>query len=313
MNKSERLNDELLFLNDKNFFNLKDLVDRYLISKRTAIRDIQALELLGMPIYSKNGRNGRYEILKNRLLSPILFTLDEVFAMYFSMLTLKAYETTPFHLDVDRLKQKFGRCLLNDQKFRLNKIESIFSLGVIQNNNYCNFLKEILQSTLDEKVCRIQYKKDNNIKEYYVQFFKISSSFGQWYASGYNFKTEDVRVFRCDKIQEIKEISEYNSKPIIFIESLIKKVYNTSKSTEFEIETTLKGADLFYKENYPSMKISFENEKYIIRGNYNENEEDFIGQYVINFGNNILSLKPEKLKKLVLKKLKDRIIHIQSI
>lgn len=313
MNKSERLNDELLFLNNKSSFNLKDLIDRYFISKRTAIRDIQALESLGMPIYSKNGRNGHYEILKNRLLSPILFTLDEVFAIYFSMLTLKAYETTPFHLDIDKLKQKFGRCLSSDQKFRLDRMGSVFTFGVIQHNNYCNFLKDILQFALEGKVCKILYKKDASTKEYYVQFFKISSFFGQWYTSGYDFKRENIRIFRCDKIQGVKESSEYSSKPIVFIENLVEKVYNTSTSTEFEVEITLKGVDLFYKKNYPSMKIYFENKKYIMRGTYNENEEDFISQYIIGFGNNILSLKPDKLKELVLKKLKDRMVYVQSI
>ena len=313
MNKSERLNDELLFLNNKSSFNLKDLVERYSISKRTAIRDVQALESLGMPIYSKFGRNGCYGILKNRLLSPILFTLDEVFALYFSMLTLKAYETTPFHLDIDKLKQKFGKCLSADQNFRLNKIESVFSLGVIQHNNYCYFLKDILQAIIDEKVCRVQYKKDNNIREYNIQFFNISSSFGQWYVSGYNFETESIRILRCDKIQNIKENSAFNSKSFIFIEELLNQVYKTSKSNEFEIEITSKGVDLFYKEHYPSMKIYFENEKYIIRGSYNKNEENFISQYIIGFGNNILSLKPKELKDLVLKKLKNTIDCIQSI
>lgn len=313
MNKSERLNDELLFLNNKSYFNLKDLVERYSISKRTAIRDVQALESLGMPIYSKSGRNGCYGILKNRLLSPILFTLDEVFALYFSMLTLKAYETTPFHLDIDKLKQKFGKCLSTDQNYKLNKIESIFSLGVIQHNNYCYFLKDILQAIIDEKVCRIQYKKDNNIKEYQVQFFNISSSFGQWYVSGYNFETENIRIFRCDKIQNMKRDSTYSPKPFVYIEELIKQAFKISKSTEFEIEVTSKGADLFYKEHYPSMKIFFENEKYIIKGNYNKNEESFISQYVIGFGNNILSLKPKELKELVLEKLKNTMNYIQSV
>lgn len=107
MNKSERLNDMMLFLNDKNSFNLRDLMDKYSISKSTALRDVESLERIGMPIYSQHGRNGYYGILRNRLLSPIVFNLDEVFALYFSMLTLRAYETTPFHLSVEKLKEKF--------------------------------------------------------------------------------------------------------------------------------------------------------------------------------------------------------------
>ncbi|MEB9816424.1 DeoR family transcriptional regulator, partial [Bacillus cereus] len=41
MKKTERINDMLIFLNNKRNFNLKDLMVRYDISKSTALRDIQ--------------------------------------------------------------------------------------------------------------------------------------------------------------------------------------------------------------------------------------------------------------------------------
>ncbi|MCY7526166.1 HTH domain-containing protein, partial [Bacillus safensis] len=44
MKKSERLNQELIFLSDKHSFQLKDLQSEFGISKRTALRDIEELE-----------------------------------------------------------------------------------------------------------------------------------------------------------------------------------------------------------------------------------------------------------------------------
>ena len=84
------------YLNGLDFFNLGDLMYKYNISRSTALRDISSLEQLGMPIFSEYGRHGRYGILKDRLLSPIIFTLDEVYALYFAMLTLEDYQSTPF-------------------------------------------------------------------------------------------------------------------------------------------------------------------------------------------------------------------------
>ena len=43
MRKSTRLNDMMIFLNDKSYFNLKDIMQEYGISKSTAIRDIQSV------------------------------------------------------------------------------------------------------------------------------------------------------------------------------------------------------------------------------------------------------------------------------
>ena len=95
MKRPERLHEMMRYLNNREYFNLQDLMDEYSISKSTALRDIEALEQLGMPIYSEHGRNGGYGILKNSLLSPISFTMDEIYALYFAMLTLEAYEKYP--------------------------------------------------------------------------------------------------------------------------------------------------------------------------------------------------------------------------
>lgn len=305
MNKSERINDMMLFLNDRSSFNLKDIMEKYNISRSTALRDISSLEEIGMPIYSQTGRNGHYRILPNKLLSPIVFNTDEIFSLYFSMLTLKAYETTPFHLSIEKLKEKFERCLPADKIELIHKTEKVLSFGTVKQVNHCEFLKDILEFTLDEKICRIEYSKNNVIEQYYLQFFNISSKYGQWYAIGYNFKTEDYKVFRCDKILNMEESTEYSSKSLSELMtsydiSLKKKGY-----TEFELEISKAGSDLFYKENYPSMKLFHENGKYFIRGFYNSGEENFITEYFMNYGKNILSIKPFFLKNLIITKIKD--------
>ena len=305
MNKSERINDMMLFLNDRSSFNLKDIMKKYNISRSTALRDISSLEEIGMPIYSQTGRNGHYRILPNKLLSPIVFNTDEIFSLYFSMLTLKAYETTPFHLSIEKLKEKFERCLPSDKIELIHKTEKVLSFGTVKQVNHCEFLKDILEFTLDEKICRIKYSKNNVIEQYYLQFFNISSKYGQWYAIGYNLKTEDYKVFRCDKILNMEESTEYSSKSLSELMtsydiSLKKKGY-----AEFEIEISKAGADLFYKENYPSMKLFHENGKYFIRGFYNTGEENFITGYFMNYGKNILSIKPFFLKNLIISRVKN--------
>ena len=305
MNKSERINDMMLFLNDRSSFNLKDIMEKYNISRSTALRDISSLEKIGMPIYSQTGRNGHYRILPNKLLSPIVFNTDEIFSLYFSMLTLKAYETTPFHLSIEKLKEKFERCLPSDKIELIHKTEKVLSFGTVKQVNHCEFLKDILEFILDEKICRIKYSKNNVIEQYYIQFFNISSKYGQWYAIGYNFKTEDYKVFRCDKILNMEESTEYSSKSL----SELMTSYNISLKkkgyVEFEIEISKAGSDLFYKENYPSMKLFHENGKYFIRGFYNTGEENFITEYFMNYGKNILSIKPFFLKNLIVTRIKN--------
>ncbi|EFQ7861461.1 YafY family transcriptional regulator, partial [Listeria monocytogenes] len=296
MKKSERLNDMMLFLNDKNVFQLSDIMTKYDISRSTAIRDVKSLEEIGMPIYSERGRNGHYQVLRNRLLSPIVFNIDEVFALYFSMLTLKAYETTPFHLSVEKLKTKFERCLSVEKIEMLRKTEEVFSLGYIKHNNQCEFLDVILQFTMEEKVCQINYDKKGIEKTYVVQFYNISSAYGQWYVTSYNFETKRMQVFRCDRILELEENHAFEAKKLTDLKSETDYLYKKKDAINFEVEIASNGVDLFFKENYPSMKLNQEQGRNVIRGFYNRGEEPFIINYLLGFGDKINMVQPDSLK-----------------
>ena len=296
MKKSERLNDLMVYLNGKNTFNLKEIMNKYKISKSTALRDIQSLEAMGMPIYSQSGRNGFYGILPNRLLSPIVFNVDEMYALYFAMLTLSDYQTTPFHLCTEALKNKFEMCLSNEKISQLRKMEAILSMGVIKHFNESHCLKDILTFAIENKVCEVEYKKNSKTQIYFVQFFDISSSFGQWYSTAYNFKSEKPLVFRCDKIVSVKESAHFVAKERSEFKKTDELIYKNIDAIEFRVEITQKGVDKFYKENYPSMKLEKNGEQFYINGFYNLGEERFIENYFISYGDQVLSITPEVLR-----------------
>lgn len=68
-------------------FNLNQLMKTFGISKSTALRDIEALENLGVPLYVENGRYGGYRVLNKPLLPPIYFNENEVLAIFFVTIT----------------------------------------------------------------------------------------------------------------------------------------------------------------------------------------------------------------------------------
>ena len=312
MIKSERLNDMIRYLNSREFFNLSDLMDKYNISKSTALRDIISLEQLGMPIFSEYGRYGRYGILKHRLLSPINFTLDEVYSLYFAMLTLESYQSTPFHLSVNKLNEKFENCLSKEQIKRIHQMKKVLQFEVYQHNNVSQFLDKILQSILNEISCKIQYLKNNKQVIYYIQFFKISAKFGQWYSTGIEMNTNKYIVLRCDRITLLEF---HNDKAQFTVEELINhslEFYQSEKSIQFEVEILKYAKDIFYKEQYPSMKIE-SGTKTFIKGFYNLGEEEFIANYFIRYGNSIVSVKPESLKQIIQEKIESLLNYYQKI
>lgn len=312
MKKSERLNDMILYLKDKKSFNLKDMMNKYAISKSTALRDIQSLEEIGMPFYSNQGRNGCYGILPNRLLSPIVFTIDEIHALYFAMQTLNAYQSTPFHLSVEKLKQKFEGCISAERIQELRKMELIFSLRSYQNKNVCSCLGNILQMAVNETVCEVCYTRGETKNQYYLQFFAITSAYGQWYATAYNFQTQKPQIFRCDRIHSVQPCSQYIPKPLSEFFVPASELFRDKTAVDFKVRISRQGVDIFHKEHYPSMELYQENGEWYVSGFYNKEEEAFIATYFIMYGETILSIQPDSLKKLILERLEKIKNHLIS-
>ena len=96
MEKSVRLNQELIYLSDKHEFQLKDLMREFDISRRTALRDVEALGQMGPAYYSETGKYGGYKIINQRLLPPVHFNSDEIHSIFFALSALQQLTSTPF-------------------------------------------------------------------------------------------------------------------------------------------------------------------------------------------------------------------------
>ena len=57
------------------------------------MRDLQALEEVGFPLYSEVGAAGGYHVLKERVLPPIAFSENEAMAIFFAYQSLQYYKT----------------------------------------------------------------------------------------------------------------------------------------------------------------------------------------------------------------------------
>lgn len=312
MRRSERLQDMLQYINEKKQFNLKDLIAKYRISRSTAIRDVQALEMLGMPIYAEHGRNGKYVVLDNRILSPITFTADELYAIYFAMLTLSGYKETPFEQEINSLEETFQSVLPSGIKDRVKRMKDSVKLDTPSHSSETPFLKVILKGIMEEKVYKIAYRKEGT-RDMTVQFVMLQAKFGQWYAKVYNRNSNRIQTIRCDKIVQMKESEEIKPQELQYLLSLLQTYHHQPGATMFTVEVTERGKDLYDKESYPSMSITKTGNTYTISGYYNTNEEAFITDYFIRFGNSILFIYPSELRAAIQGKLQSLIEHMEKL
>ncbi|WEG73050.1 helix-turn-helix transcriptional regulator [Vagococcus intermedius] len=314
MTKSERLNDMMRYLNDFDYFNLADIMTRYNISKRTALRDIQALEELGMPIKVELGRYGRYAISRNSLLSPIIFTLDEVHALYIAMLMFENYPTTPFHLNQTHLHEKFAACLSEKQLSSIENLKKVIAPTAISpSSDKHSVLVPILRSCLNEQVCSCHYSETD--EEFDIQFFNLTVSNQEWVASGFDFREQQVKQLVCEKITNITllETERVHSLKELITLANNKEATNQELGIYFEISITSTAANAFKKEAATHKMTLIEGARPIIKGHYQESEEDYLINLLLSFGPGLLSVQPARLRQKLQQHTANLLKHYQKL
>lgn len=306
MNKAERLNQELIFLNYKNFFQIKDLMEEFHISKRTALRDIAELEQMGLSIYAENGRNGGYHIITHNLMVPITFSLEEINAIFFAIKSLNLLSATPFDRSYSHIYNKLMATLPQLQQDQVQKMQQVIQYYNAPTIAQTNFLEEILQATLEEQVIELKTQQfpDEILS---LQSYDLLYRNGIWFFDAYNFENCRWWTYRIDKINDVS-ISMVVV-PLTRAQLRKKKQQDTAKNhpTQFKCALTEKGRELFQKNNYPNMSLKTEGNQLFMVGGYNKNEFSYMIEYLISLGNNVKIIHPQELKDGYLKAVQQMI------
>ncbi|WP_125589193.1 helix-turn-helix transcriptional regulator [Companilactobacillus jidongensis] len=301
MNKAERLNQELIFLSDKNFFQINDLVTEFQISKRTALRDISELENMGLSFYTENGRNGGYHLIKKELLVPIIFNLEEVSAIFFAIQALTLLSATPFEKSYQHIYDKLFATLPKPQQEYVAKLQDSVNYYRVPSITTPNFLNTILQSIVDEKIISITQQDIHQE----LQVFNLLYRNGIWFCDALDINTKKWATYRCDNF----ESCQINSLPRKIYTHLEMKQFkqnyeNNYHNIQFQCELTPLGKELFQKNNYPNMHLKEEHGKFLMYGGYNQEEFNYMIEYLITLGKNVKIDYPKELQESYLNELK---------
>ncbi|MGE8203637.1 helix-turn-helix transcriptional regulator [Heyndrickxia sp. NPDC080065] len=299
MKKSERLNQMLRYINQKQRFTLRDLMDEFQISKRTALRDITSLEEIGAPIYAEYGRNGGYRLLNQMQLPPISFNSQEIYALYFAMQALRSFSNLPFQVSFRSIHEKFINELSDSQRQDIERMQNRVSFRHTEQTKDSAHLEILLIAAVKNIVLKIDYQKTHQKSTRNIQPISIYSMKGYWYCQAYDMSKKAYRVFRCDRITsaEITDIQPLEDLNEINIQNAHSLWKPSEQAVPFKCLIGQAGVDQFQQEHYPSMKLIHETETTYIVGWYEPNEVDFIIKYLAGFERSIKVIEPIILKE----------------
>lgn len=296
MQKTERINQELFFLHDKKSFNLKDLMTTFNISKSTALRDISELESLGLPLYVEPGRYGKYHLLETNLLPPVYFSENEIYSIFFTLQLLELMANSPFGHVYNQITDKLLQTFPEQTQQKIEQtIDCVRYDGIMQTMD-TPYLDQVFEAILKQQAITFSYHR-KEIETRLLYPVRLVHRNGHWYCIGFDLKKDEYRTFRCGFMQEIKLLDK---QPLTLsneeIEAALQEQNNQFRTLEFKVEINQKAYHLYQQNHYPNLKVSLKNQHYLLTGSINPSELDFLTNYLLQFGENILSIETPEVK-----------------
>jgi predicted DNA-binding transcriptional regulator YafY len=203
MSRSHRLIELMMTINTKRKFTVGELAREFNVSKRTILRDLHSLTEAGLPLYSEVGASGGYQILKERTLPPISFSENEAIAIFFAVQSLDYYKSLPFKSESISALTKFYNYLPIDVKEQINELKDRITFWIPSRELPAPHLRDLLMHVIKRHVVSIVYDSDQQHTLRDIQPIGTYSMNGLWYCPAYCFKSEQIRLFRIDRIREM--------------------------------------------------------------------------------------------------------------
>ncbi len=289
-----RLFEIVYVLLSKGRVTAKELSERFEVSQRTIYRDIDALSVAGIPVYTEKGKGGGISLLPGFTLNQSLLTEKEQEEIISALQALEAVKPKEMTQALTKLSAVFNTKAVN-------WIDVDFSDWGREDNELFSKLKTAI---FDKIVVVFDYysakgEKTNRSVEPMQLFFKHRA----WYLKGFCLSRQNIRLFKLTRMKNLiftEQCFNERSSSMILSEALQnEKNYNY---IELRLKIAPEMAYRVYDEFEPH------NIKKLSDGNFISTvvfpEDEWMYGYIMSFGDYIEVLEPVHIREFIQERLK---------
>ena len=273
----------------------EELSKHFEVSVRTIYRDINTLCEAGIPIYSKQGKNGGISIVESYILDKTLLSNKEQNEILIGLQSLGAIKYPEVENIVSKISTVFNK---QDEKW----IDIDFSNwgSSEEEKGIFNILKS---SILDRKLIEFSYyNSKGEMEKRTVEPMQLIFKGRNWYLYGFCRNKSDYRIFKIYRMREIEILSEsFERKDKNY------KIENNNNYNEtcISIKISKKIAYRVYDEFVPN-QIEKQDENYFYV-NIQMPLDEWVYGYLLSFGENVEVISPKYVRDELYKKLQNSI------
>lgn len=198
MLKTERLLETVFLLLDKRKVTAEELATRFGVSKRTVLRDMESLSLAGIPIYSRQGKEGGFSLMETFILDKSLLTAEEQKEILSALETMKPF--TENHTEKLLMKLKG---IFSSPEPRTDWLEVDFFRWGKKNGDSERF--NLLKSCILKRqpVAFVYSGTSGKTEKRQVYPLKLVFKKNTWYLQGFCPDKNDYRTFKLNRLREL--------------------------------------------------------------------------------------------------------------
>ena len=203
MNRIDRLTAILLRLQSGKR-TAGELADHFEVSRRTILRDIQALSEMNIPVVAEVGVEGGYSLPDDYALPPLALTLHEAILLRLALSSLAQLGTTPFERERASLLDKAETLLPRHGRARLAQFAETLAVDLPAQPHPTPFLDRLLESARREEWVTATYRSARGHSQQTLLPRQLRTSAGLWYCEAYAHEHRATRVYRVDRFLAVQ-------------------------------------------------------------------------------------------------------------
>ena len=203
--KVDRLVSIIMILLEKKRISAQELADRFEVSPRTIYRDIDAINMAGIPVRSMSGVGGGFEIMPEYKMDKRVFSTAELSALIMGLSSLSGMVRGEELLSaLAKVRSFIPADKAKETELKANQI--CIDLSPWMGNRNIQFYLEIIQTALQErKLLSFAYVDGHGKQtERTVEPYQLVLKGSHWYFQGYCRFRQDYRLFRLSRISNLQ-------------------------------------------------------------------------------------------------------------
>jgi len=286
--KLDRLLSIIVILLNRDRVSAKELAERFEVTVRTIYRDIDAINLSGIPIISYSGNNGGFGILENFKLDKHYLSMEEMTSILSALKGInKTLEDKTIDTTIEKIRSLVPESAKSDNYLSLNETIAIDILPWGATENIKEKLKIIKKAANERKTLTIKYfSSSEETSERIIEPMTLVLKGVSWYLFAFCKTKNDFRVFKLARIKSIKVNNQLFERKNRDYKEYFNNNYELEKNfTKLKLKFDIDSENLIY-EYFDESSIISKNEKFIIL-EINYPLDKWIISWLLSFGDSV--------------------------